>query len=85
MVVVSKRNIILPGPNGERFHMPRDFVGPVPAWAEKSAYFKALVEDGKVIVSESRKKKGPGREPTPPEEPPTPPEEPSAGEAGGEE
>lgn len=82
MVVVSKRNIILPGPNGERFHMPRDFVGPVPAWAEKSAYFKALVEDGKVIVSESRKKKGPGRDPAPPEEPP---EEPPAAESGGEE
>ena len=54
MLVVSKRNIILPGPNGERFHMARDYMGPVPGWAEKSAYFRALVEDGKVIVSESR-------------------------------
>ena len=74
MIVVSKRNIILPGPNGERFHMARDYMGPVPAWAEKSAYFRALVEDGKVIVSESRKKK----EKVPTEEPP-------AGETGGEE
>ena len=57
MLVVSKRNIILPGPNGERFHMARDYMGPVPGWAERSAYFRALVEDGKVIVSESRKKK----------------------------
>ena len=74
MIVVSRRNIILPGPNGERFHMARDYMGPVPGWAEKSAYFRALVEDGKVIVSESRKKK----EKVPTEEPP-------AGETGGEE
>ena len=74
MIVVSKRNILLPGPNGEKFQMPRDYMGPVPDWAEKSAYFRALVEDGKVIVSESRKKK----EKAPPEEPP-------AGESGGEE
>ena len=74
MFVVSRRNIILPGPNGERFKMPRDYMGPVPAWAEKSAYFRALVEDGKVIVSESRKKM---------EKAPAPPEEPPAGETGG--
>lgn len=78
MIVVSKRNIILPGPNGERFHMPRDYMGPVPEWAEKSAYLKALVADGKVIVSEAQKKRSPSRGPVPPEEPP-------AGENGGEE
>lgn len=53
MFVVSKRNIILPGPNGEKFHMKRDYMGPVPEWAEKSAYLRALAEDGKVILSES--------------------------------
>lgn len=53
MFVVSKRNIILPGPDGEKFRMPRDYMGPVPAWAEESAYLKALAEDGKVIISAS--------------------------------
>lgn len=53
MFVVSKRNIILPGPDGEKFHMPRDYMGPVPAWAEDSAYLKALAADGKVIISAS--------------------------------
>lgn len=57
MFVVSKRNIILPSPNGEKFHMPRDYMGPVPAWAEKSAYLKALAEDGKVIISASGRDK----------------------------
>lgn len=53
MFVVSRRNIILSGPNGERFRMPKDYMGPIPTWAEDSAYLKALVADGKVIVSES--------------------------------
>lgn len=53
MFVVSRRNIILPGPNGERFRMQKDYMGPVPAWAEDSAYLKALAADGKVILSTS--------------------------------
>lgn len=57
MFVVSKRNIILPGPDGEKFHMPRDYMGPVPAWAEESAYLKALAADGKVIISDSGRDK----------------------------
>ena len=62
MLVVSKRNIILPGPNGERFHMARDYMGPVPAWAEDSAYLKALAADGKVILSASGTDKDFGRQ-----------------------
>ena len=53
MFVVSNRNIILPGPNGEKFRMAKDYMGPVPAWAEDSDYLKALVADRKVILSES--------------------------------
>ena len=57
MFAVSKRNIILPGPNGEKFHMPRDYMGPVPEWAEGSAYLKALAADGKVVLSDSGRDK----------------------------
>jgi len=53
MFVVSKKNIILPGPNGESFRLTRDYMGPIPAWAEDSAYLKALAADGKVIISAS--------------------------------
>ena len=53
MFAVSKRNILLPGPNGERFFLKKDCEGPVPGWAEHSSYFQALVEDGKVILSAS--------------------------------
>lgn len=90
MFVVSKRNIILPGPNGEKFRMPRDYMGPVPAWAEESAYLKALAEDGKVIISDSgrdkdidaaekkrKKNKKTPKEDDPPENIPEAPEPPS--------
>lgn len=83
MFAVSNRNIILPGPNGERLRMPRGWMGPLPAWAEKSAYLAALAADGKVILSTggadkeleagSRRKKNR-----------TPAEEPPAGDTGQE-
>ena len=83
MIVVSKRNIILPGPNGERFHMARDYMGPVPGWAEKSAYFQALVSDGKVIVSAGKPSAGKGRGPKKPAAPPEdPPQEDASGDPG---
>ena len=53
MFAVSNRNIILPGPDGERLRMPRGWMGLLPAWAEKSAYLAALAADGKVILSNS--------------------------------
>ena len=53
MFVMSRRNILLPGPNGERFRLPKDYLGPVPAWAEDSEYLKTLAADGKVILSAS--------------------------------
>ena len=93
MFVVSKRSIILPGPNGEKFHMPRDYVGPVPAWAEESAYLKALAQDGKVIISETGrdrdidaagKKRGKKKPAEPPAGPPEKPAEPSVEETGEE-
>lgn len=94
MFVVSKRNIILPGPDGKKFHMPRDYMGSVPAWAEDSAYLKALAADGKIIISDSnsdrdidaaaerrRGKKGK----TPPEQSEVPEEQPEAPEEEPEE
>ena len=53
MIVVAKRNIIIPGPGGQKFRMEKDYMGPVPQWAEDSAYLKALAADGKVILSAS--------------------------------
>lgn len=68
MYVVSKRNIVLPGPGGEKFRMAKDFMGPVPAWAEGSAYLEALAADGKVILSDGKKAKRPKKPAKPSEE-----------------
>ena len=56
--VVSNRNIVIPSPDGrERVRLPKGFMGAVPDWAPKTAYFKALVADGKLIVSDSKSDK----------------------------
>lgn len=50
MFVLSKRNVDLPGPGGI-VHLSRDQMADVPAWAADTAYFKALVADGKIVPS----------------------------------
>lgn len=56
--VVSNRNIVIPSPDGrQRFKLPRGFMGAVPGWAAETAYFKALVADGKLVVSASKSDK----------------------------
>lgn len=61
--VASNRNIVIPSPDGaERVKLPRGYMGAVPDWAAKTAYFKALVADGKLIVSEAKPDKALERE-----------------------
>ena len=50
MFVLSKRNVDLPGPGGV-VHLSRGQMADVPAWAADTAYFKALVADGKIVPS----------------------------------
>ena len=50
MFVLSKRNVELPGPGGV-VHLRRGQMADVPAWAADTAYFKALVADGKIVPS----------------------------------
>lgn len=50
MFVLSKRNIDLPGPGGV-VHLSLGQMADVPAWAADTAYFKALVADGKIVPS----------------------------------
>lgn len=68
MLAVSKRNIVVPGPDGERLRLEQEVMTSVPAWAEKSSYFQALVKDGKITLSvpaaeggKPRKQKEPGK------------------------
>lgn len=56
MFVMSTRNIIIPSPDGkESVRLRRGEIGQVPAWAAKTAYFKALAADGKIVVSDRRR------------------------------
>ena len=49
MNIFSKRNIVIPGPSGEKFRIKKGFIGPVPDWAAKTPYFQALQRDGKIV------------------------------------
>ena len=52
MFVLSKRNIIIPAPDGSAsVHLARGQMVDVPDWAADTAYFKALVADGKIVPS----------------------------------
>ncbi len=59
MFVMSKRNIIIPSPDGtESVRLRRGEVAAVPEWASKTAYFKALLEDGKLLAADGAEEKG---------------------------
>lgn len=61
--VVSNRNIVIPSPDGrQRVRLPKGFMGAVPDWAAETDYFKALVADGKLVVSASKSDKELGKE-----------------------
>lgn len=58
MFVMVKRNVILPSRDGSKKHaVSRDYVGDIPDWATETAYFRALVRDGKIVVPDSTKDK----------------------------
>lgn len=56
MFILSNRNIVLATRDGdESWYIQRGFLGDVPDRFCQSAYFSALVKDGKIVLSGSRK------------------------------
>lgn len=52
MFVLSKRNIIMPAPDGSTaVRLAREQLAEVPDWAVKTDYFQALVKDGKIVLT----------------------------------
>lgn len=50
--VLSKANIILPSADGSQtFPLHREQLVEVPGWAAETAYFKALVADGDIVLT----------------------------------
>ena len=68
MFIFSKRNIILPSPDGSRsVRVRRDFVGEIPDWAAETPYFRALAAEGRsfpaaggIPISRRRRRKRSG-------------------------
>lgn len=53
MLVLSKRNIIIPAPDGSAsVRLRAGLMETVPDWAAKTPYFRALVRDGKIVPSD---------------------------------
>ena len=58
MFIMCKRNIIIPSPDGKiSKKLYKGYVGSVEDWVTKTDYFKALVADKKIIVTETAKDK----------------------------
>ncbi len=54
MIIMCKRNIIIPSPDGKTGkYIPKDYIGTIDKWVTETGYFKELVADGKVVVTES--------------------------------
>lgn len=52
MLVLSKRNIIIPAPDGSTsVRLRAGLMETVPDWAVGTPYFQALVADGKLVPS----------------------------------
>ena len=54
MFILAKRNIIIPSNarGVEPVVLKKDGFATVPDWAADTAYFRALVDDGKIVVSD---------------------------------
>lgn len=54
MFIMSHRNVIIPV-GGKAYPISRGFVGEVPDQVAQTAYFQALVRDGKISIPTSKK------------------------------
>ncbi len=59
MFVLSKRNIVIPAPDGSAsVRLRAGMMETVPGWAAETDYFRALVRDGKVVPSGTSDREG---------------------------
>ena len=53
MLVLSKRNIVIPAPDGSTsVRLRAGLMEIIPDWAANTPYFRALVRDGKIVPSD---------------------------------
>ena len=59
MFVLSKRNIVIPAPDGSAaVRLRAGMMETVPGWAAETDYVRALVRDGKVVPSGTSDREG---------------------------
>lgn len=52
MLVLSKRNIIIPAPDGSStVRLAQGQIAEIPDWAAKTDYFRGLAADGKLVAT----------------------------------
>ena len=57
MFILAKRSVLLPSVDGKQRHfVPNGYMGEIPEWAVTD-YFRELVADGKICITESTKDK----------------------------
>lgn len=57
MLVLSKRNIVIPAPDGSTsVRLRAGLMEIIPDWAANTPYFRALVADGKIVPSDTSDK-----------------------------
>lgn len=58
MIILCKRNVVIPSPDGVTGkYIPKDYIGTIDEWVTKTKYFKELVSDGKIVITETTKDK----------------------------
>lgn len=54
MIILSKRNVIIPSDDGSiSKSISKGYIGNIEDWVTKTKYFKALVADGKIVITKS--------------------------------
>ena len=58
MIIMCKRNVTILSPDGRTGkYIPKDYIGTIDKWVTETKYFKELVSDGKIVITETTKDK----------------------------
>jgi len=68
MFITCKKSVRIQE-GGKVCQFPRDYVGNAPDWVVRHWYFKALVKDGTIVVSETKVPPELPKQDTPPDKP----------------
>lgn len=57
MFVMTKQAVLIYSPDrSQKFRAPKDYMGDAPEWVKKTKQFRRMVQEGTMVVSETKKK-----------------------------